>query len=97
MALNNQHAEVADIQRAFQRDDAFVEEMREDFAALLKLFGNATYNAHRKYISLIANSWYYFVTSLSNRQTLGEEYAGILRVVSGNRLPSKLVMNLMQA
>lgn len=91
MTLQGQNAEVADIQRAFQRDSAFVDEAQEDFAALLKLLGNSTYNAYRKYVPIISTSWYYLTTSLSNRQTLGEEYAGILRVASGNQLPGKLV------
>lgn len=86
-----QKAEVADIQRAFQRDTAFIEDVQENFGGLLKLLGNSTYNAYRKYIPMIATTWYYFATSLSNRQTLGEEYAGIIRIVSDNVLPGKLV------
>lgn len=91
MSFESHKAQVADVQRAFQRDSAFVDELQEDFGALLKLLGNSTYNAYRKYIPAISTSWYYFTTSISNRQTLGEEYAGILRIVSGNKLPGKLV------
>lgn len=91
MSLKGNKAQVADIQRAFQRDGTFLDGIQEDFGALLKLLGNSTYNSHRKFIPAIATSWYYFTTSLSNRQTLGEEYAGILRIVGENQLPGKLV------
>lgn len=93
MTLAGQKAEVADIQRALQRDTAFVEEIQQHFAALLKLLGNNTYKTHRKYLPVIAKTWYYFTTSLSNRQTLGEEYAGILRVIlESRRLPGRPVL-----
>lgn len=92
MSLTGQQAAVADILRAIQRDSAFVENVQENFAALLKLLGNNTYKVYRKYLPVIANSWYYFTTSLSNRQTLGEEYAGILRVFLGNQLPGRMVL-----
>lgn len=91
MSFDSHKAQVADVQRAFQRDSAFVDELQDEFAALLKLLGNSTYNAFRKYIPAISTSWYYFTTSVSNRQTLGEEYAGILRVVSGSKIPGRLV------
>lgn len=94
MVLSGQKAEVADIQRALQRDSAFVNDIQEDFAALLKLLGNNTYKTYRKYLPVIANAWYYFTTSLSNRQTLGEEYAGIIRIVSGIHLPGKTVLTI---
>lgn len=94
MVLSGQKAEVADIQRALQRDSAFVNDIQEDFAALLKLLGNNTYKTYRKYLPVIANAWYYFATSLSNRQTLGEEYAGIIRIVSGIQLPGKTVLTV---
>lgn len=86
-----QYAEVSDIQRSIQRDNAFVDELQEDFISILKLFGNNAYNSYRNFIPVIATSWYYFTTSVSNRQTLGEEYAGILRAVSKLQIPSKLV------
>lgn len=86
-----QRAEVADILRALQRDNAFIDASHEDFATLLKFLGNNTYKTYRKYLPVIANSWYYFTTALSNGQTLGEEYAGILRVVLDNQIPGKTV------
>lgn len=94
MILTGQKAQVADVQRALQRDNAFIEEAQAHFAALLKLLGNNTYRTYRRYLPAIVNGWYYFTTALSNRQTLGEEYAGILRVVLGNQLPGKSVINL---
>lgn len=84
-------ADVADIQRSVHRDESFINELQENFTTLLKLLGNETYNSFRKFIPVLASSWYYFATSLSNRQTLGEEYAGIVRVVSGSLMPSKVV------
>lgn len=85
------NAEVADIQRSFQRDELFTLELQDNFNALLRLFGNQMYNKFRKFIPAVASAWYYFVTSLSNRQTLGEEYAGIIRVVSRSDIPTKVV------
>lgn len=85
------NAQVADIQRSVQRDELFILEFQDNFSALLRLFGNHTYNDLRKYVPAIASSWYYFVTSLSNRQTLGEEYSGIVRVVSSSDIPTKVV------
>lgn len=91
MALGGQRALVVDIQRALQHDTAFAERIQEDFAALLKLLGNNAYKTYRKHLPAIANLWYYFTTTLSNRQSLGEEYSGIIRVVLGNQLPGKMV------
>lgn len=85
-------AEVADILRSSQRDEAYVVELESHLNAILRLCSNETYHSVKKFLPNIAASWYYMLTSLSNRQTLGEEYTAILRVNSeGQVMPTRAV------
>lgn len=92
--MPRQFAQVADILRSSQRDESFVLELQNTFSSILQQFGNRTFHSYRRYLPAIAESWYYFLTSLTNRQTLGEEYAGILRVISSTQLPGTLLQIL---
>ncbi|KAJ8934265.1 hypothetical protein NQ318_020916 [Aromia moschata] len=56
--------------------------------------GARNYHTIRKTIPVIANIWYYCMTSLGNIQTLGEEYTGTIRIGRNNRIPSKLMQTL---
>lgn len=85
------NAEVADIQICVQRDESFIAELQDNFSAIFRLFGNQVYNGLLKFIPALASSCYYSVTSLSNRQTLGEEYAGIVRVAAKSDKPPQIV------
>lgn len=84
-------ANVADILRCSQRDEQFVTELEEHVQNLLQLTGTRNLNELRRSVPVIAKIWYYLVTSLSNLQTLGEEYTGTIRVTGNNRLPTKFV------
>lgn len=85
-------AEVADILRSSQRDEAYVVELESHLNSILRLFSNESYHSVKKFLPNIAAAWYYTLTALSNRQTLGEEYTGILRVNSkGQVIPSRSV------
>ncbi|XP_030767764.1 peroxisome biogenesis factor 10-like [Sitophilus oryzae] len=83
-------AEIADIIRCNQRDEAFVKNLESQLHSFLKYLSSRTYHKIRLYVPVIANVWYYWLTSLSNLQTLGEEYAGTLRTTNENRIPTKL-------
>lgn len=84
-------ANVLDVLRLSQRDEAFLRDTEENLQAFLKLIRSR--NSHRisKNIPLLANIWYYFITSVGNLQTLGEEYTGTIRLDGNNKIPSKMV------
>ncbi|KAF5298588.1 hypothetical protein FQR65_LT09683 [Abscondita terminalis] len=89
--MNLYKAEIADVLRCSQRDDAFVTSVKENIFSLIKLFGFVDYGQIRKIVPIVANTWYYYFTSLHNLQTLGEEYTGTLRFTTQNKIPSKLI------
>ncbi|KAF5294632.1 hypothetical protein FQA39_LY02764 [Lamprigera yunnana] len=89
--MNYYKAEITDVLRGAQRDELFVDSVKEDIFAILKLFGVVNYSRLRKIVPVIANTWYYYVTSLSNFQTLGEEYTGTLRFTNRNQIPGKFL------
>ncbi|XP_044259060.1 peroxisome biogenesis factor 10-like isoform X1 [Tribolium madens] len=82
-------AGVADVLRSAQRDESFVLEMQDNLQAILKLFGTRYYHGGQRIIPALTNTWYYFMTTLGNLQTLGEEYTGTLRFSNNNTVPSK--------
>lgn len=85
------YAKVADIVRSSQRDELFIESLYQDILSICKTLSIKNFIYLRKVIPIVASSWYYFLTSFDNLQTLGEEYAGILRVDRNKNLPNKLV------
>lgn len=89
-------ANVADILRLSQRDESFLHDTEENLHAFFKLV--APRNAHKisKNVPFMANIWYYFITSVGNLQTLGEEYTGTIRLDTNNKVPSKLVMSTLK-
>lgn len=89
--MNLCEANVADILRCSQRDEQFISELEQRVQSLLLLTGTRNLNELKKNVPVIAKLWYYLVTSLSNLQTLGEEYTGTIRVTKNNKIPSKLV------
>lgn len=89
MAINS--AKIADIVRCSQRDELFVASLQDDIYPILQAFGSWNYRYLRHVVPFLANTWYYFLTSVGNLQTLGEEYTGILRFTQKHKLPSKLV------
>jgi hypothetical protein len=84
-------AGVADVLRSAQRDESFVREMQDNIQTITKLFGGRNHHGTQRITPALTNAWYYFMTTLGNYQTLGEEYTGTLRFNSENKIPSKLV------
>ena len=96
----------AEILRSTQKDETVRTQLTNDFSTnfLLKIFGPRKWLAHKKWIEATCHFLYLSVTTLSDFQTLGEEYTGIAQVVQDSNtkklnLPSKfkrLVMILIQ-
>lgn len=84
-------AKVFDVLRGSQRDEMFVREMQDKIQAILKLLAPKHYPRLRKITPSLTNGWYYFMTTLGNLQTLGEEYTGTLRLNSQGQVPSGMV------
>ncbi|KAG5897202.1 hypothetical protein JTB14_022555 [Gonioctena quinquepunctata] len=63
--------------------------MEEQMHSFFKLMGSRSYHKLNKSIPVLANLWYYFMTTLGSLQTLGEEYTGTIRIGGSNRIPSK--------
>ncbi|XP_017777783.1 PREDICTED: peroxisome biogenesis factor 10 [Nicrophorus vespilloides] len=87
-------AEISDILRCNQRDVSFIKELEEYITDVLQSISRSRFHKIRQYIPISAQAWYYFLTSLGNYQTLGEEYTGTVRLSSGNEIPSKLSQTL---
>ncbi|CAG9823728.1 unnamed protein product [Phaedon cochleariae] len=92
--MNVLESKVADILRLTQRDELFVRDIEEQMHSFLKLIGTRTYHKMNKLIPVIANLWYYFMTTLGNLQTLGEEYTGTIRVNNNGKIPPKMMQTL---
>lgn len=86
-------ANVIDVLRLSQRDEAFLRDTEENLRAFFTVIGSRNSHKVSKNIPLLASIWYYFITSVGNLQTLGEEYSGTIRLDSNNKIPSKLVRN----
>uniref|UniRef100_A0AC35UFH1 RING-type domain-containing protein n=1 Tax=Rhabditophanes sp. KR3021 TaxID=114890 RepID=A0AC35UFH1_9BILA len=86
-------ADIAEIIRASSRDDEHLSMMTE---SLTKLFRSSlspqNFIKYSSYASVIAKFIYYATTSLSKKQTLGEEYMSLIQVTSRSKreLPSTL-------
>ncbi|XP_023015884.2 peroxisome biogenesis factor 10 [Leptinotarsa decemlineata] len=87
-------AKVADVLRLSQRDELFVRDLEEQMHSFFKLMGSRSYHHLNKSVPLLANLWYYFMTTLGNLQTLGEEYTGTIRVGNMGKIPSKTAQTL---
>ncbi|XP_066245953.1 peroxisome biogenesis factor 10-like [Euwallacea similis] len=88
--MNLHQASVADVLRCTQRDQAFIDDLESKLHSFLKFFGAPVYHKISRLVPSVANVWYYYMTSLGNLQTLGEEYTGIVRFTNGQQTPSGL-------
>lgn len=83
---------VIEIIRCNQRDDFIINTISNNIQSFIKLFFS-----HRhtfvKSIPMFSNLWYYYLTSGNNLQTLGEEYAGLLRT-NNEVIPTKTLQLL---
>ena len=85
-------ADPAQIVSAAQKDDAFVAQLvRDGSDGLLSLLGPKQWLEAQSWVEPAARLVYAAATTLSDYQTLGEEYAGVLQVDSTTlrSLPSK--------
>ncbi|CAG0898276.1 unnamed protein product [Cyprideis torosa] len=83
---------VVEVLRGTQRDNDFVSDLADDVRTLLrKTFGVQIFIKWNPYIDDCARVLYYSLTTLSDVQTLGEEYGGLLLLDSRNddRLPAR--------
>lgn len=88
-------AGVAKLVRLHQKDDQFLERYNNTLLEFLRLATDNNLNKIRKYSSYLSQLSYYLLTSISNLQTLGEEYTSIIRFQkSKNDLPSKTLQLL---
>ncbi|KAL7630934.1 UNVERIFIED_CONTAM: hypothetical protein RMT77_018774 [Armadillidium vulgare] len=90
-------AGAAEILRATQKDNVFIDEIKSTIADILqKVFGSHFWLKYNKWVSVLCEVAYYSCTTLTLRQTLGEEYTGLLMINSKrNLLPSQIARVLM--
>ncbi|KAF2360013.1 Pex N-terminal [Trinorchestia longiramus] len=86
-------ASAAAILRAAQKDEVFLRQLHAAVADVLqRTKGSLFYLHHHDWATLATEALYAALTTLSLRQTLGEEYTGLLLVSrQRTRLPSALV------
>lgn len=93
--MNFEKAGVTDHIRKVQKDEQFIERYNTALVDFLRLATNVNESKIRKYSSYLSQLSYYFLTSLSNLQTLGEEYTTIIRFQHlTNNIPTKTVQLL---
>ena len=88
-------SKLPEILRSAQKDESVLNQITNDFSTnfMLKILGPRQWLLHKKWIESVCHFLYFSVTTLSDFQTLGEEYTGILQVQYENNkptLPSKL-------
>ncbi|KAH1022703.1 peroxisome biogenesis factor 10 isoform X1 [Dendroctonus ponderosae] len=81
---------VADLLRCTQRDQAVISDLEGQLHSFLKHLNARTYHRIRRSVPLLARFWYFYMTSVYNLQTLGEEYTGTLRLTRDRKVPTKL-------
>ncbi|KAJ3317865.1 peroxisome biogenesis factor 10 [Blyttiomyces sp. JEL0837] len=70
-----------DIVRSYQKDAQYQRLLRDRVSAVSRsTFGTRTHLKNEKEINLFTDLVYYVLTTLTGRQTLGEEYCDILQV-----------------
>ncbi|KAK7068452.1 peroxisome biogenesis factor 10 [Halocaridina rubra] len=85
-------AGAAEVLRASQKDESFLSHLKSSLAEIVqRSLGTKVWLDIHKYAEILCEVFYYGLTTLSLRQTLGEEYTGIIQVDhSRRRLPSLL-------
>jgi len=86
-----------EILRAVQKDESYLTQLQQSISSLgLDIFGPQIWIKYKSLCEPATRFLYYSVTTLSDYQTLGEEYTGLIQVVNKkNRLPSKLLRLVM--
>jgi len=82
---------LGEILQSSQKDELYIDKLRESVSGLvLDVAGPQRWNTKEKWIAPIVRSIYYSLTTLSDYQTLGEEYSGLVQTNAHLTLPSKL-------
>jgi len=86
-----------EILRSVQKDESYMNSLHQNISSLgLEIFGPQTWIKYKSLCEPATRFLYYAVTTLSDLQTLGEEYTGLIQVNHGkNKLPSKFMRLLM--
>jgi len=91
-----QPAGPGEILRAVQKDESYLNRIQQDVSSLgLDLFGPQIWIKYKSLSEPTVRFLYYAITTLSDFQTLGEEYTGLIQVTSRNRIPSKVTRLVM--
>ncbi|XP_064077709.1 LOW QUALITY PROTEIN: peroxisome biogenesis factor 10-like [Macrobrachium nipponense] len=90
-------AGAAEILRSVQKDESFLSHLKSSIAEIVqRSLGTRTWLNIHQYSDAVCELAYYSLTTLSLRQTLGEEYTGIIQVDRNRRrLPSKFERTVM--
>eukprot|EP00088_Acartia_fossae_P039364 TRINITY_DN40976_c0_g1_i3.p1 TRINITY_DN40976_c0_g1~~TRINITY_DN40976_c0_g1_i3.p1 ORF type:complete len:278 (-),score=-4.38 TRINITY_DN40976_c0_g1_i3:116-949(-) len=81
---------IGEILRATQKDEESIDRLRSSVSSLgLDLFGARSWIHKEKWVDSYVKFGYYCLTTLSDFQTLGEEYTGLVQCTSDLQLPSK--------
>ncbi|KAK3871391.1 hypothetical protein Pcinc_021825 [Petrolisthes cinctipes] len=85
-----QQAGAAEVLRATQKDESFLDHLKSCISEIVqRVYGTRTWLTYHKHGEVLCEILYYSLTTLSLRQTLGEEYTGILQVdTTRKRLPN---------
>ncbi|MPC71018.1 Peroxisome biogenesis factor 10 [Portunus trituberculatus] len=91
-----QVAGAAEVLRATQKDENFLDYLKSCISEIVqRTAGTRVWLDIHKNAEVICELVYYGLTTLCVRQTLGEEYTGILQVDSSRRkLPSLLLLHI---
>lgn len=86
-----------EILRNSQRDDTFQRQLNDLVSDLIRDgLGVRTWIKYREVSRILTSALYQVLTTLSNLQTLGEEYTGLVQIgLTGKSLPSKQMQILM--
>lgn len=93
-----QNASVVDIIRSSQKDEEFTDLYKNALFEIVTLSGKNNRSKLTKAVHPLVILLYYYLTSFSKLQTLGEEYTGILRFIKNNKnIPGNGVLILCQS
>jgi len=88
-AASGRHC-IGEILRSTQKDDQHIHKIRDDVSGLIvDVLGHGHWAGKESWIEPVIRFAYYSATTLSDYQTLGEEYTGLVQTQGNYVLPSK--------
>ncbi|XP_042865998.1 peroxisome biogenesis factor 10-like [Penaeus japonicus] len=96
-----QQAGAAEVLRAAQKDESFLNHLKSCLSDIVqRSFGTRVWLDIHKYVEVLCELTYYSLTTLCLRQTLGEEYTGVLQVGRNRerlpKAPERIIMVALQ-